>query len=62
MRNAVMGIILLLLFLSSCHFIPVYEQEKSVALELGLDLSTDLEEDAIEVPEHFFSGEQDRLC
>ena len=53
MRNAVMGIILILLFLSSCHFIPVYEQEKSVALELGLDLSTDLEEDAIEVPEHF---------
>ena len=53
MRNAVMEIILLLLFLSSCHFIPVYEQEKSVALELGLDLSTDLEEDAIEVPEHF---------
>ena len=53
MRNSVMGVTLLLLFLSSCHFIPIYEKEKSVALELGLDLSTDLGDNVIEVPEHF---------
>ena len=52
MRKTVMGLALLL-SLSSCHFIPLHEKDNSVALELGLDLSTDLEDDAIEVPEHF---------
>lgn len=53
MRKLVMGIALLLLFLPSCQFLPVYEREKSVQLELGLDLSNDLDEEVIAVPDYF---------
>lgn len=53
MKKLVMSITFLLLLLPSCRFIPIYERDKSLKLELELDLSSDLEENVIDVPEHF---------
>ena len=56
MRKAVTSMAVLLLLLPSCRFMPIYEKDKSVKLELALDLSSDLEDNAIAVPEHFMAN------
>jgi len=56
MRKRVIGLTVLLYALSSCQFIPLYEGDKSVKLAFELNLSSDVEGDAIATPEYFKAG------